>query len=67
MRSAMMTEKDLLTVQDVARRLSVSVRTVWRWLAGGHLPAPVRLRPYCTRWRARDVEGFIAALPVARR
>jgi predicted DNA-binding transcriptional regulator AlpA len=53
---------DLLTVNDVARRLQVAVRTVWRWLAVGRLPQPLRFSSICIRWRRADVDQFIAAL-----
>ncbi len=58
--------KDLLTVQDVARRLAISVRTVWRWTAAGILPRPVHPRPGCTRWYTRDVERYLDQLGTAR-
>jgi prophage regulatory protein len=50
---------DLLTVNDVARRLKVGTRTVWRWLALGHLPRPLRFSAVCVRWRLADIDRFI--------
>jgi prophage regulatory protein len=50
---------DLLTVNDVARRLKVGVRTVWRWLAQGRLPQPLRFTALCVRWRIADLNRFI--------
>ena len=50
---------DLLTARDVARCLSISERTVWRWTALGMLPAPVRLRPRSTRWRTADLQRWL--------
>jgi predicted DNA-binding transcriptional regulator AlpA len=55
---------DLLTVRDVARRLSISERTVWRWTALGILPAPVHLHARSTRWRAADLERYLEGLVV---
>jgi prophage regulatory protein len=52
----------MLTVNDVARRLKVGVRTVWRWLALGRLPRPLRFSAVCVRWRAVDVERFLEEL-----
>jgi excisionase family DNA binding protein len=49
----------LLTVHEVARCLSVSERTVWRWTALGVLPAPVHPRPRNTRWRAVDIRRYL--------
>jgi predicted DNA-binding transcriptional regulator AlpA len=54
---------DLLTVRDVAHRLSVSPRTVWRWTARGILPAPLRPSRRATRGRAGDIRRFLDNLP----
>jgi predicted DNA-binding transcriptional regulator AlpA len=54
---------DLLTVRDVARRLSISERTVWRWTALGLLPPPVHPHARSTRWRAADIERYLEELP----
>jgi predicted DNA-binding transcriptional regulator AlpA len=53
---------DLLTVHDVARRLSISERTVWRWTALGLLPPPVHPHSRSTRWRAADIERYVEEL-----
>ena len=53
------TEKELLTVREVARRLSVSERTVRRWVTAGRLPAPLRFSATCLRWRARDIDRYL--------
>lgn len=53
---------DLLTVREVARRLSISERTVWRWTALGLLPPPVHPHPRSTRWRAADIERYLEKL-----
>jgi predicted DNA-binding transcriptional regulator AlpA len=52
----------LLTARDVARCLSISERTVWRWAALGVLPAPVHPRPRSTRWRAVDIRRYLDGL-----
>jgi predicted DNA-binding transcriptional regulator AlpA len=57
---------DLLTVRDVARRLSISERTVWRWTALGLLPPPVHPHTRSTRWRAADIERYLEQLSVHR-
>ena len=59
-----MASPDLLTVRDVARRLSISERTVWRWTALGLLPAPVHPHTRSTRWRAADIERYLQELSV---
>jgi excisionase family DNA binding protein len=55
-------DKELWTVREIARRLSVSERTVWRLAAQGVLPAPVRLGSRCSRWRAADVRDAVNRL-----
>ena len=59
-------EDQLLTAQDVARLLAVSVRTVWRLRDAGDLPAPVRVGKHLLRWRRSDIESHISQdLPIA--
>lgn len=53
---------DLLTVRDVALRLSISERTVWRWTALGILPPPVHPHARSTRWRVADIERYLEGL-----
>jgi predicted DNA-binding transcriptional regulator AlpA len=53
---------DLLTSRQVADRLSVSVRTLWRKLARGTVPAPIRYNRKLVRWRTTDIEHYIATL-----
>lgn len=47
----------LLNVQDVSRRTSISVRSLWRMVSAGTFPAPVRVGR-STRWRADDVREW---------
>lgn len=54
----------LLTVKQVARRVGVSVRTVWRMLARGWLPKPYYPSPHSPRWELDKLE---AALGLTRR
>jgi len=49
---------ELLTVAQVAARLSISQRTVWSMIADGRLPA-IRLARRATRVDAADVERLI--------
>lgn len=48
----------------VAERYGISRITVWRWVATGRLPAPVKLSPGCTRWRVADLEAAERAAKV---
>ncbi len=51
---------ELLTAKDVAARLKISPRQVWKLASAGRLPAPVRVGgSRSVRWRAADVAFFI--------
>lgn len=45
----------MLSAADLSDMFRVSLNTVWRWSKAGRLPAPVKLGPNSTRWRAGDV------------
>lgn len=49
---------DLLTARDLAGRLAISTRTVWRLRAAGRLPAPVVFGGV-VRWRVADIDGWL--------
>jgi excisionase family DNA binding protein len=51
----------LLNVRQVAHRLGVSVRTVWRLTSTGQLAQPLAIGR-CRRWRIADVDGFVQSL-----
>lgn len=56
----------LLTAEEVALRLNVSERTLWRLLSAGKLPKPVRFGRN-TRWKATEVAEWIQrGCPVER-
>jgi excisionase family DNA binding protein len=61
-------QKDLLTAREVALRLGIGVRTLWRWTASGQLPPPVRTGSSgrIVRWKAADIQRFVEQLPVSR-
>lgn len=48
----------LLGVREVAERLGVSSRQIWKLTSSGRLPGPVRLGR-SVRWRESDVSRFI--------
>jgi excisionase family DNA binding protein len=60
----------LLTVPELAERLSISSGTVYHWLSQGRLPC-VRFSSRCVRFRESDVERLLeqirqaAARPVS--
>jgi predicted DNA-binding transcriptional regulator AlpA len=51
--------EEMLSVDEVAAWLRISIRTVRRWTKLGILPSLVRLAPRCTRWRAGDIQKFL--------
>jgi predicted DNA-binding transcriptional regulator AlpA len=51
---------ELLTVREVAGRLKVSVRQVWKLRACGRLPECVRVLR-SVRWRAPDIDAWISS------
>lgn len=51
-----------LTVNEVARLLEVSARTVWRNLADERFPRPIKFTVRRVRWRRCDLESYIATL-----
>jgi len=53
---------DLLTSQQVADRLAVSVRTLWRLVSRGRFPQPVRYNRKLVRWKSAEVDRYIEAL-----
>ena len=54
--------KDLLTAKDVARRLSIGVRTLWRLVAQKRLPQPIRYTRKLVRWKTSDIEQYVRSL-----
>lgn len=48
----------LITVRDVAQRLAISRRQVWRLVQKGELNRPRKIGR-SSRWLARDVVDFI--------
>lgn len=54
--------KDLLTAREVAARLSISPRTLYRMLSRKQFPPPVRLGRKWVRWKTTDVQRYLDAL-----
>lgn len=53
----------LIGADEVARRLHVSRRTLYRRLAQHRIPPPAERRPGClAKWRESDIDNFIAGL-----
>jgi predicted DNA-binding transcriptional regulator AlpA len=49
----------LITADQLAVWLQVSVRSLWRLRSAGQIPPPVRLRK-AVRWRLADIEDWLA-------
>ncbi len=54
----------LIPIKEVAARLGVSVRTVWRMIADGQLPQPVKVRAR-TMVAEQHVEAIIGGKGVS--
>jgi len=54
-------EDALLRLRTVSQATGLSNATVYRKLAAGEFPKPVRLGCRCTRWKAADVRAWIQA------
>lgn len=50
---------NLLTVKQVASKLSISRSQVWRLVRAGTLPAPIRLSAQVVRWVESDLEANV--------
>lgn len=63
----MQKQDELLTVGEVAKRLRIGQRTVYRWADRGRIPRPLKLGAL-VRWRQSEIEEWIAAgCPASRR
>jgi prophage regulatory protein len=51
----------LLKVQTISAVTGMSSATIYRKVAAGGFPAPVRLGTRCTRWKSGDVQTWLAA------
>ncbi len=52
-------DADLLTSRQVAQRLSVSIRTLWKMVKEGTFPQPLRLSRKFIRWKRTEVDEAI--------
>lgn len=51
---------ELMRVGEVAEKLRVSVRTVWRLHSSGRIPKPLRLGNN-VRWRSNEIADWISS------
>jgi excisionase family DNA binding protein len=59
-------EAVLLTAAQLAAKLNISQRTLWRLRSAGKVPQPLRLGGI-VRWHVDDVEAWLAARGQASR
>ena len=56
-----MDDKILLNSEQVANRLAISIRTLWRLVKAGKLPEPLRYSRKLVRWRSSDIAEAVRA------
>lgn len=56
-----MHDTELLRNSDLRRELKIGRSTIWRWVAEGRLPAPIRIGRV-TAWRRSDIAALIERL-----
>lgn len=50
-----MNDDRLLKIAEVAGRFAVSAREIWRLVASGSFPKPIKLGPKTTRWPESEI------------
>lgn len=58
-----MMEYELLTIREVAATLRMNVSTIYRLVRLKELPAPIKLGPAATRWRAEELRDWLDSRP----
>ncbi len=53
-----------LRLPQVLKLIPVSRSTWWAWVKQGRAPAPVKLGPRTTAWRAEEIHALIESYPV---
>ena len=48
------------TRQQLEKLLKVSPATIYRWIKEGRFPKPIHLGPNMVRWKASDIESWVA-------
>lgn len=50
-------------LKDLTSLFKVNASTIWRWLANGEIPAPLKLSANTTAWRVDEINEWIATRP----
>lgn len=53
---------ELMTAGQVAEKLCISIRTLWRMVAANKIPQPIRYNRKLTRWKKVDIDKYVASL-----
>ena len=48
------------TRQQLEKLFKVSPATIYRWIKEGRFPKPIHLGPNMVRWKASDIESWLA-------
>lgn len=51
---------DYIRSEALAKKLSVSEATIYRWKKSGVLPAPYHLGPRVVAWKSAEIDQFFA-------
>ena len=62
---AMRYEERLLRRQEVEVKTGLTRSTIYRLMRAGEFPEPLKLGPRAVRWRATEIESWIAERPRA--
>ena len=65
-RDTLPANKMFLRMPGVLARVPVGRSTLWGWVRAGTFPAPVKLGPMVTAWRASDVQAWADSQGVAK-
>ena len=55
----------LVSVNEVAKLMAISRRTVERLVSGGDLPRPIKIGG-CSRFRIKDITSYIERMEVVK-
>ena len=59
------TDSPYKTRHELEKLLKVSPATIYRWIKAGQFPKPVHLGANMVRWKASDIQEWIAERDVA--
>jgi prophage regulatory protein len=54
---------DFYRIKDLTQLFKVNASTIWRWLAAGKMPAPLKIAANTTAWRVDEINEWIASRP----